>query len=197
MTPFSYPEAPHIRRHGPQGYKHYEAYRDWLRDEFLFRCVYCLKREQWGTVKGSYDIDHFLPQAIRPELQGDYDNLLYSCRSCNAAKREEIFPNPCYCLLRDRVVLSDDGSIQGTDMESRKLIRKLGLDDPEFREFRKLWIDIVALAQADPAAFHRIMKYPDNLPDLSKRRPRSNSRPDGIQQSCHARRLRGELPETY
>lgn len=47
LTPFAYPAAPHARRHGPQGYANYPEYKDWLRDEFTFRCVYCREREQW------------------------------------------------------------------------------------------------------------------------------------------------------
>jgi hypothetical protein len=44
MTPFTYPGAAHVRRHGPQGYADPESYRSWLRDEFHFQCVYCLVR---------------------------------------------------------------------------------------------------------------------------------------------------------
>src|SRR5258708_6259440 len=49
--PFQYPAAPHVRRHGPQGYADAASFRPWLRDEFTFRCVYCLQREVWGTVR--------------------------------------------------------------------------------------------------------------------------------------------------
>ena len=62
-TPFLYPPAPHVRRHGPQGYA---GYLPWLRDEFSFCCVYCLLREQWCRVRGVYAIDHFLPVAPPP-----------------------------------------------------------------------------------------------------------------------------------
>ena len=170
-----------------------------MRDEFFIRCVYCLKREQWGTLKGSYAIDHFLPQAIRPDLKRDYNNLLYACASCNAAKGDEIVPDPCDCMLKGHVILYEDGTIEATEAEAQKLIRKLGLDDPEYREFRRLLIGMVALVQAknDADMFRQIMKYPDSLPELSRRRPPSNSRPEGVRQSCHARRKRGELPETY
>lgn len=47
MIPFEYPSAPLVRRHGPVGYLDYSSFRPWLRDEFGFRCVYCLRREQW------------------------------------------------------------------------------------------------------------------------------------------------------
>lgn len=46
---FDYPELAHQRRHGPQGYAGYHSDRPWLRDEFEFRGVYCLIREQWGA----------------------------------------------------------------------------------------------------------------------------------------------------
>jgi hypothetical protein len=78
MVPFLCPESPHVRRHKPFGYSTYESFRPWLRDEFLFRCVYCLKREQWGIVKSQYTLEHFLPQARFPEIVLDYENLLYS-----------------------------------------------------------------------------------------------------------------------
>ena len=41
-APFAYPTTPHTRRHGPRGYKNYKEYKPFLRDEFAFRCVYCL-----------------------------------------------------------------------------------------------------------------------------------------------------------
>jgi hypothetical protein len=196
--PFVYPDSAHVRLHGPYGYSDYARFRPWLRDEFRFRCVYCLTREQWGLVKGLYDLDHFLSQARYPEAALDYDNLLYACRTCNSAKGRELVPNPCDCLLRGHVIVNEDGSIEGRTTESRRLIRKLGLDDAEYREFRRMWIDVVALARGrDPDLFQRLMKYPDNLPNLATLRPVGNSRPQGVRQSCYARRQRGQLPETY
>jgi hypothetical protein len=44
---FIYPHHPHVRRHSPRGYRDYRSYKPWLRDEFDFRCVYCLWRERW------------------------------------------------------------------------------------------------------------------------------------------------------
>ena len=43
---FPYPAAAHVRLHGPQ-YTESASYKPWLRDEFAFRCVYCLWRERW------------------------------------------------------------------------------------------------------------------------------------------------------
>ncbi|MBY0457436.1 MAG: HNH endonuclease, partial [Gemmataceae bacterium] len=94
MVPFVYPRLPHARRHGPRGYADYPSFRPWLRDEFVFRCAYCLRRETWGLVRGTFAIDHFLPVAVRPDLAVDYDNLVYACTTCNVAKSANELPSP-------------------------------------------------------------------------------------------------------
>src|SRR5689334_17125465 len=97
-TPFLYPARPHTRRHGPIGYTDLASFRPWLRDEFSFRCVYCLLREQWGRVRGIYEIDHFLPVVHQAQLTLDYANLLYACATCNAAKGGRDVPDPLIVL---------------------------------------------------------------------------------------------------
>ena len=89
-VPFTYPSAPHERRHGPVGYAGYESYRPWLRDEFAFRCVYCLMRETWGSFGSQYAIDHFVPTVTAPEATTHYANLLYACVTCNGVKSDRL-----------------------------------------------------------------------------------------------------------
>ncbi len=198
MIPFVYPTAPHVRRHGPAGYAQLGRYRPWLRDEFAFRCVYCLTREQWGIVRGTYHLEHFRAQAHHPHAVRDYDNLVYACAACNLAKGDAEVPDPCACLLDGQVTVDEHGRIHGLTPDARRLIGKLGLDAPDYREFRQLWIDIVQLAaQYDPVLFRQLMHYPDDLPDLSLLRPPHNTRPEGVRESFRARRDRGQLPEAY
>src|SRR5438132_8446505 len=145
-APFEYPSGPPARRHGPQGYADYPSFRPWLRDEFYFRCVYCLIREQWGLVRGIFNIDHFLPVALHPPLVTHYDNLLYACATCNVAKGARVLPDPLTSLTGAVVRVEEDGTIQAEDnSEAARLIDLLGLDSPDYIEFRKLWIDIVAV----------------------------------------------------
>lgn len=61
------------------------------------------------------------------------------------------------------------------------------------------WIRIIALAaNGNPALYRKLMGFPNDLPDLqSLKPPGGNFRPDGVAASFHARRKRGELPETY
>ncbi len=198
MYPFAYPETAHTRQHGPAGYANYKRYRQWLRDEFIFRCVYCLKREQWDVLTGVFHIDHVVPQAEYPAGALDYDNLVYSCVSCNLAKGSVAIPNPCDSMLHGHVVVKVDGSIEAATREAWKVIRVLGLDDPEYQEYRCMMIGIVQMAASgDETILRRLLKYPGDLPNLAALRPRINTRPGGVQNSHYARRQRGELPELY
>ena len=66
--------------------RHYRKYKNNLRDDFLARCGYCdANDEYFGGVNGSH-IDHFAPKSIFPDLERNYDNLVYSCPFCNRAK---------------------------------------------------------------------------------------------------------------
>lgn len=197
--PFIYPSGPHVRRHGPAGYADHASYRSWLRDEFSSRCVYCLLREQWGRVGGLFGVDHFLPVANRPDLTADYDNLLFACSICNLAKRDEEIPDPLIVLTNAIVQVSEDGRLHTESADAACLIEILGLDTADAVEFRMTWIGIVALAaNSDPDLHRKLMGFPTDLPDLLRLRPPGgNARPEGVNASWHARRKRGELPETY
>jgi hypothetical protein len=76
-TVFAYASTEHQRRHGPRGYTNYRAYKPWLRDEFAFRCVYCLSRERWcPNGHEDFAVDHLMPRSTAPGEARDYDNLL-------------------------------------------------------------------------------------------------------------------------
>jgi hypothetical protein len=195
---FDYPDPREKRRHGPSGYASYEHYRPWLRDEFCFRCVYCLKRETWGQVTGEFDLDHFEPQSVHPRRQLDYLNLVYACRRCNSVKRDQTVGNPFNLLHSDNVATLPDGSLHAPDPETRRLIRQLDLNSPRLKNWRSMWMRIVTLAEAhDVDLFCRVVGFPNDLPDLSKRKPPQNHRKEGLDECWFARRLRGELPNAY
>ncbi|MBI1812671.1 hypothetical protein HY285_05785 [Candidatus Peregrinibacteria bacterium] len=93
----------------------------------------------------------------------------------------------------------EDGLIEARTRDARQIVRMLGLNDREAREYRVLWMGIISLAkQHDPGLYHRLMRYPDDLPDLVRLRPPSgNLRTEGIASSALALRKEGKLPETY
>jgi hypothetical protein len=198
MSPFDYPPR-HERQHGPRGYLSYDRYLPWLGDEFAFRCVYCLSREQWVVRMGGFAIDHFLPTALQPEHSLEYGNLLYACNACNLVKGKQIIPDPSQFLVAESVSIHADGTMTGATVETQIIIDSLGLNDPDYVRLRRNWMAIVRLAKAnDPGFYVELLKYPDNLPDLSRLRPPGgNSRPEGIDHSHYARREREELAEVY
>lgn len=198
-VPFTYPARPHARRHGPTGYADYTSYRPWLRDEFAFRCVYCLRREAWGRVFGEFAIDHFLPVKFRPDRATDYTNLLYACGPCNLKKGERFVADPLTHLLSDRLQVADDGRVTGLSRECRQIVEVMQLGSPELVEFRAMWIDILRLATAaNPLLYRRILGFPDDLPDLvTLQPPGGNTLPQGVEESFLRQRERGELPDIY
>ncbi|HEV3023896.1 MAG TPA: HNH endonuclease [Pirellulales bacterium] len=195
-TAFRYPTQRLERRHGPCGYADYVAFRPWLRDEFSFRCVYCLIREQWGSVTAEFDLDHFVPQQLDPEKVDEYENLLYACRACNLRKGSRVVPDPTAALTAANVRVYPDGTLVGVAADADKIIRLLCLNSRGWRRWRRTWIRIVELASEHDHALHReLMGYPQDLPDLSACRAPENTRPEGSDESHFAHRQRGHLPE--
>jgi HNH endonuclease len=197
--PSDYPSTPLVRRHGPAGYSDYASYRPWLRDEFAFRCVFCLRREVWSRVVGEFAIDHFEPIANRPDRATDYENLLYVCGPCNIRKGSQFVADPLASLIAATVEVRTDGTIDVRTRQARRIVRILQLDSPEMTAFRAMWIDVIQLAAAhDPGLYHQLLAFPDDLPDLSSLKPPGgNIRPEGIEQCYLPRRDRGELSATY
>jgi hypothetical protein len=199
MNPFQYPAEPHRRRHGPRGYAGYESYRDWLRDEFSFRCVYCLNREQWVIAKGAFAIDHFVPASLSPETLADYENLLYACVACNLSRGNQIIPNPLEHLLASTVEVKVSGLLATRTARAQEIVELMHLNDPEYVFRRRQMIALLAELEKRRPDLHRAwFGYPNNLPDLSRLRPPGgNLCPTGIAESHFARRARGELPAVY
>ena len=198
MTAYRYPASAHRRRHGPTGYTDPESFRPWLRDEFSFRCVYCLERETWSNLVAAFEIDHFLPVSLHPDKSLDYDNLLYACRACNAVKRQLRVPDPVKVLLSDSVIANGDGRLEVKTRAARGLVDLMDLNRPAYVERRRFVLRMVQTAEThDRLLYRMLLGFPDDLPDLTRLRPATNVKPKGIGQSFHAQRQRGVLPDAY
>jgi len=199
--PFAYPAQPHIRRHGPMGYPKHGMYRNWLRDEFIFRCVYCLRRETWGTLKKDWQIDHVIPQSISDEGILDYDNLVYACGPCNHTKSNRLVPDPCKVAYGGCLDVDRNGEIHAINNNSGgvTLIETIGIDGEEYNEFRQVIFELRDELPVGGKAYWRLFGYPTNLPDLAKepKPPGGNKRPKGIRESWYEKSKRGRLPRYY
>jgi hypothetical protein len=211
-TPFSYSPEPHQRKHGPAGYQNYQDYKPWLRDEFTFRCVYCLERELWYPDRhASFSVDHVEPQKDAPLRVCDYTNLVYSCTRCNSFKLRTRLIDPTAVGFGMHLWVDEKtGVIHAVQVDGKPsrdgelLIRQLHLNDEPTLRNRLYVIDILALKQEYPAneRVHRLylatFGYPDDLPDLRDRQPPDRNRCEGSECGCY-RALRDalSLPETY
>ncbi len=199
MIGFEYPTQPHVRRHGPTGYEDYGSYREWLRDEFMFRCVYCLHRERWYSRGATFHIDHFNPVTVDAGGICEYSNLLYACATCNEAKNAILgVPDPCEMAFHDCLRILADGSIQALNEHGEKLKQVLRLDSESNVSHRSRWMrTLEALRTTNPDLYKEYMSFPDDLPDLRKKRVSSNTKPDGVANCYFALRERGQLPAIY
>jgi hypothetical protein len=68
----------------PSGLK-YPEYKKYLRRDFLFSCAYCTTTESEAQAL-RFTIDHYEPRSVRPELENQYQNLMYACDQCNMLK---------------------------------------------------------------------------------------------------------------
>lgn len=114
-----------------------------------------------------------------------------------ALKLNQSIANPLELLAAPSVTVYPDGELAASHSEPRRLIRQLDLNSPALIRWRVIWLRIVDLTRdRDPSLYRQLIGFPD-LPDLTRLRPPTNNRHEGIEASWHARKLRGELPAGY
>lgn len=209
IAPFAIPRGPHIRRHGPYGYVNYGSYKEWLRDEFQFRCVFCLHREKWER-RGwrVFQIDHIIPKSIDPSRECLYENLQYVCDSCNGHKSTKDLPDPCRFDYSQHYQFEDDGRVTPLTESGEMYIEILELDDPDLVRYRRKVV--ATLRQLEDAAkkkeiddvdlveeLEETFGYPRDVPDLRRKSRTRNSKPGSEYQCYFVRLVNGEIPRIY
>lgn len=138
------------RRENPPTYSNYREYKPFLRRDFLARCAYCERPEQYLGGDEVFEVEHFRPKGKFPALLCAYNNLYYVCRPCNGHKSEtwpsEVqiakglkFSDPCaedpyvHHLLE-----REDGGLQELTPCGRYSNGHIRLDRSELRTWRRL-----------------------------------------------------------
>ena len=202
---FQYSPVPPPRRHGPRGYADYQFYKPWLRDEFAFRCLYCLWRERWqADGHHGFGVEHIQPQGTEPGKRLDYDNLVYACNLCNSTRGEVPLPiDPSSDPPGRYLQILTDGTMQAIAPAGADLIELCRLNRPLLVAARRRISSLIALLRNSNApeaieALRDLLAFPADLPDLAVLRPPDgNVRPDGIADSFFERRRRGDLVDAY
>ncbi|MGC4043643.1 MAG: hypothetical protein QM758_07535 [Armatimonas sp.] len=84
------------RRMLTRSFADYTRYRPFLRQDFQYRCAYCLTHEFYLGGEAGCTIDHHRPQHglfARPDLVNVYENLYWCCHECNQNKGDT-WPTP-------------------------------------------------------------------------------------------------------
>jgi hypothetical protein len=207
LQPYALPLGPHTRRHGPFGYVDYGTYKIWLRDEFPFRCVFCLHREKWER-RGwrIFHVDHIIPQSVDQAKVCDYENLLYLCDACNESKSDWVIPDPCVHDYSADYRFGEDGTAVPISDFGDLYIKVLKLNEPhlveyrrdflrEIREFEKIAPDL----DDDDLIFglKRWFGYPADAPDLRRQKPKGNTRPGGKHETYYLKLQENRIEPFY
>ena len=166
---FAYPKTRHILRHGPRGYTICRQFKPWLRDDFGFRCIYCLRRERWmGGGHSDFSVEP-IPRNIAPRLTFEFSNLRYACSRCNSIRQDRRTIDPCDEPLSNHLNIRQDGHIEGLTPDGVAHIKVLRLDHPALTEYRARFIRAVGLLEAKGAwaEINAWLGYPDDLPNLA------------------------------
>ena len=83
---------PLVVRSNPPQAQNYNEYKENLRYDFFHMCAYCTMMEAEAAAV-RFTIDHYEPTSARPDLENDYNNLMYACDPCNTRKGDR-YPPP-------------------------------------------------------------------------------------------------------
>lgn len=149
------------RRTNPKTVAKYGQHKDELQKDFHNRCGYCNDHDWLRTTY--YEVDHFAPKKVLKNIsETDYTNLVYSCRSCNNAKRskwptgdekvandgEKGFIDPCDSTYDQQFERTSRGDIVGVTPLGKWMYDALNLRNPSHRcmyNMERLRIAIEAL----------------------------------------------------
>lgn len=105
------------RRDSPKSVSRHQDHKPDLKVDFRSFCGYCHSNDRYRDTY--YEVDHFVPQdffKIGGRIKAtDYFNLVYSCRSCNNAKRKR-WPSQSETVFH----INDEGFMDPCDDEYAK-----------------------------------------------------------------------------
>jgi hypothetical protein len=135
-------------------YSNYSYYRQEIREDSLFRCVYCDIHELENGGEEHMNLDHFRPKAIDKfsSLVNDPNNLVWACGGCNNLKSDfwpitdsdfcfvgkEGFLDPFVDSYQEYFLITDDGTLVAEKDPAQYMIMILALNRESRKKFREL-----------------------------------------------------------
>ncbi len=113
-------------------YSNYTSFRQYLKTDFNQRCGYCDDPYIHYGQKIDFHIDHFKPKSKFPDLETNYNNLVYSCPYCNKAKSDKWkevngFIDPCEAEYDSHLERNNKGQIKAKTPRGEYIVNNLRL----------------------------------------------------------------------
>lgn len=110
-------------------YADYKNFKPYLVKDFNNRCGYCDSHDKFFGGLKNFQIDHFKPHSIPAfmPLKHEYNNLVYSCQSCNRAKSNkwentEGFIDPCDAIYETFISRDSNGKVKHNNTKQGEYI---------------------------------------------------------------------------
>lgn len=78
-----------VRSYTGEKWKTNKTNKKYLAVDFKNRCAYCDDCDKIYGGYNLYHVEHFAPKEKFPQLEFNYDNLLYACSYCNVSKSDD------------------------------------------------------------------------------------------------------------
>lgn len=195
------------RRFNPPRYIDYTSYKPWLRDEYGFRCVYCLRREVWDwSGDRRFSVEHLVPKRGPngdPSLECVYTNLIYACVDCNSSRSDTPLPLDIKRdFIGNHLVLDvKSGEYREKSSVGIALRKIFALNASGYPQHRRRvvesWARVCGYRPGVTASDNDLFRFPQNLPDLRAKAVKSGMKAClvGIDNSARERSLSGALEE--
>ncbi len=134
----------------------YARFRSYVRSDFRETCSYCLIAELFAHGEENFELDHFRPRSLFPNLKDDFYNLHWACHPCNHKKRDwwpdaalEVREIGFVDLTADDAAthykVLDDGGLEGLTTSANHTIDKLLLNRKHLVKMRRLLRELAEL----------------------------------------------------
>lgn len=171
-----------IKRSAVPSKSRYSDYKEYIRKDFLYVCIYCGIHENAYSGYRRFQIDHVKPKSDSRfiTLENDYSNLVYSCPDCNLMKKaswpsDDPIVDGRGWLDPEQYDYEDFYTIQVTDKNikiiaskplGKWLINELALDHPTRLQILFTWYGAIRKIETSIAKVNYILDstpYPEEI----------------------------------
>lgn len=152
----------------PQPNGAYKQWKDIVRQECKYQCVYCAINEgSFGGVR-NFHLDHYRPKNLFVALENVIANIFYACSICNSFKGADwpgepmldfsnyCYPDPSKVDYSTILIEGDCGVVKSELVSGKYMVERLYINRPQMVMLRrrdKLVVEINGLAGELASAF--------------------------------------------